>query len=46
MKVKNKKRRVKDEKWKPLQGRFSLFTILSSLIFLFTYLAYQILTLS
>ena len=37
MKVKNKKRRVKDEKWKPLQGRFSLFTILSSLIFLFTF---------
>ena len=34
MKVKNKKRRVKDEKWKPLQGRFSLFTILSSLFFL------------
>lgn len=37
MKVKNKKRRVKDEKRKPLQGRFSLFTILSSLIFLFTF---------
>ena len=46
MKVKNKKRRVKDEKMETPLRTFSLFTILSSLIFLFTYLGYQILTLS